>query len=414
MKHLPRNTYGEQEDRRVNLDDAHIGRRVREVRTWRGQSIAAVAGLAGISAPYLSMIENGQRPVTKYALLESLARALRVSPTELTGKPYPPTDPVSNQSHAAVAAIENVVNGWRIGEIPDGPTRPWPAIQADLDLLNATLRPRADYAAETVLLPHLIRDLLVAVAKPDLRRPALTGLIAAYSAAGAVTRLLGFPGLQMVTMEHMRHAAEELNDPVWCAEVAWERAQAMNGINRTRQYQLAVAVADGAIGMRPEIGGMANLTAALSAAAQGNADIAATHLVEAAALAEQMDTDVSPWAHTHFGRTNVGIWSMAIAVELGNGGRVAEIAPTIRLGDIALSRQVWFFIDYARGLISERKTRDRGLTALLKAESLAPQQFRNNSFAREAVASLLHTARREAGGRELRGLAWRMGVAPTG
>jgi hypothetical protein len=105
---------------------------------------------------------------------------------------------------------------------------------------------------------------------------------------------------------------------------------------------------------------------------------------------------------------------MAIAVELGDGGRVTEIAPKVRLGNIALSRQVWFFIDYARGLISERRTRDRGLTALLKAESLAPQQFRNNEFAREAVASLLHTARRDAGGRELRGLAWRMGVAPTG
>jgi transcriptional regulator with XRE-family HTH domain len=400
-------------DTDVDLDNAHIGRRVREVRTWRGLSVAAVAGLAGISAPYLSMIERGQRPVTKYALLESLAQALRVSPMELTGKPYPPTDPVSNQSHAAVAAIEEAVVGWRIGEVPDGPRRPWPEIQADLDLLNGTLRPEADYATEAVLLPRLILDLLVAVAEPDLRRPALTGLIAAYSAAGGVTRCLGFPGLQMLMMERMRHAAEELDDPVWCAEVAWERAQAMNGINRARQYQLAVEVADAATGMRPEIRGMANLTAALAVAAQGNADVAATHLAEAAALAERMDTDVSPWAHTHFGRTNVAIWSMTITVELGDGGRVTEIAPKVRLGNIALSRQVWFLIDYGRGLISERKTRDRGLVALLKAESLAPQAFRNDVFAREAVAGLLHTARSDTGGRELRGLAWRMGMTPT-
>jgi hypothetical protein len=45
---------------------------------------------------------------------------------------------------------------------------------------------------------------------------------------------------------------------------------------------------------------------------------------------------------------------------------------------------------------------------------LAPQQVRNNVFAREAVTGLLASSRREAGGRELRGLAWRMGVAPTG
>jgi transcriptional regulator with XRE-family HTH domain len=401
-------------DTDVDIDNAHIGRRVREVRAWRGLSVAAVAGLAGISAPYLSMIERGQRPVTKYALLESLAQALRISPMELTGKPYQPTDPVSNQSHAAVAAIEDVVMGWQIGEVPDGPTRPWPAIQADLDLLNETLRPRSDYAAEAVLLPHLIRDLLVAVAKPDLRRPALTGLISAYSAARSVTRCLGFARLSMMAVERLRLAAEELDDPVWCAEVAWERALTMDGINRARQYQLAVAAADAATGMRPEIGGMANLTAAFSAAAQGNADVSGTHLAEAAALAEGMDTDASPWAHSHFGRTNVAIWSVAIAVELGDGGRVTEIAPKVRLGNIALSRQVWFLIDYARGLMSERKTRDRGLAALLKAESLGPQLVRNNQFAREAVAGLLHTARSDAGGRELRGLAWRMGMAPTG
>jgi transcriptional regulator with XRE-family HTH domain len=398
----------------MNLEDAHIGRRIREVRTWRGLSVAAVAGSAGISAPYLSLIEHGQRHITKYALLESLAQALRVSPTELTGKPYPPTDAVSNQSHAAMAAVEDALTGWRVGEIPDGPMRPWPDIQADLARLDATLRPRSDYAAEAVLLPRLIRDLLMAVAKSDLRRPALRGLLSAYHSARVVSRCLGFVGLSIVAVERMRHAAEELNDPVWCAEVAWERALAMSGINRTRQYELAIAAADAATGMRPEIGGMANLAAAMAAAAQGNADLASTHVAEAAALAERMDTDVSPWAHTYFGRTNVAIWSVAVAVELGDGGRVAEIAPTIRLDNIALSRQVGFLTDYGRGLMSERKTRDRGLAALLKAESLGPQQVRNNEFAREAVAALLHTARSDAGGRELRGLAWRMGLTPTG
>jgi hypothetical protein len=65
-------------------------------------------------------------------------------------------------------------------------------------------------------------------------------------------------------------------------------------------------------------------------------------------------------------------------------------------------------------LVAERKTRDRGITALLRAETLAPQLTRNNVYVREAVSTLLSTARRDAGGRELRGLAWRMGIAPIG
>lgn len=64
----------------MDIEDAHIGRRVREVRHWRRMSLTATAGLAGISAPYLSMIERGQRPVTKRATLEALARVLTVRP----------------------------------------------------------------------------------------------------------------------------------------------------------------------------------------------------------------------------------------------------------------------------------------------------------------------------------------------
>ncbi len=51
---------------------------------------------------------------------------------------------------------------------------------------------------------------------------------------------------------------------------------------------------------------------------------------------------------------------------------------------------------------------------LVHAERLAPQRIRNDVIVREVVAGLLRRARRDAGGRELRGLAWRMGVAPVG
>jgi transcriptional regulator with XRE-family HTH domain len=83
-------------------------------------------------------------------------------------------------------------------------------------------------------------------------------------------------------------------------------------------------------------------------------------------------------------------------------------------GAFPASRQSVYWADLGRGLVTERRTRDQGVQALIHAEQLAPQDIRNNPFVRETVADLLRQARRDAGGRELRGLAWRMGVATIG
>jgi hypothetical protein len=181
--------------------------------------------------------------------------------------------------------------------------------------------------------------------------------------------------------DRMRQVAAALDDPVWDAVSQWGRAHFLSGTNRLRQYELAVAVADQAPADHLETRGMANLTAALAAAAQGNGDLAETHLTEAAEVAKLIEPDTSPWPSgvMQFGRTNVGTFRVAIGVELGQGPRVAQ-----------------------------------GVTALLRAEQLAPQQVRTNVWAREAVTGMLSAETRAAGGRELRGLAWRMGIAPTG
>ncbi len=50
---------------------------------------------------------------------------------------------------------------------------------------------------------------------------------------------------------------------------------------------------------------------------------------------------------------------------------------------------------------------------LLHAEQLAPQRIRHDIFVREAIAHLLRQAQRETGGRQLRGLARRLGIIPA-
>jgi tetratricopeptide (TPR) repeat protein len=339
-------------------------------------------------------------------VLEALANALRVSPVDLVGRPYETTASMSTATNEAMRAVEDALNGWWLGEVPDAPGRPWPQVQADVDRLNRTLRPSADYAAVAALLPGLIRDLLAAAeTDAEHRRAALVGLIDAYNVTAVLGRQLGFAGLRGLAMGQAYRAAEELDDPVWISYARWLRAHHLGGGNRARQYQLAVAVADAAPASRPEIDGMANLTAALASAARGDRDTAETHLAEAASLAELIDADVSPWGNgVWFGRTNVGVWRVSIGVELGEGARVAEVAASVRPHTVPKVRQADYWTDYGRALLTERKTRERGLAALLRAESLAPQKVRSNVFVREAVTNMLAAARRDAGGRELR--AW--------
>ena len=69
-------------------------------------SITATAGLAGISQSYLSMIERGDRPVTKRALLKGLAQALKVSPAEFVGKQWERgADTMTARAHAGLIGV---------------------------------------------------------------------------------------------------------------------------------------------------------------------------------------------------------------------------------------------------------------------------------------------------------------------
>ncbi len=143
----------------MDAEGEHIGRRVREVRAWRGVSLTAAAGLAGISAPYLSMIERGQRPVTKRATLEALARALQVSPSELTGRPYAPPDAQSSDMNTALLVMENALECYELGIDPNVPVRPWPEIKSDIERVRDLRHVSADYAALGLLVPDVMAEL---------------------------------------------------------------------------------------------------------------------------------------------------------------------------------------------------------------------------------------------------------------
>ncbi|UWQ30224.1 helix-turn-helix domain-containing protein [Leisingera sp. M523] len=60
--------------------------RIRELRKTNGLTLAELAGKIGVSAPHLSEVERGKKNLNNH-LIERIADALGVSPTELLGAP---------------------------------------------------------------------------------------------------------------------------------------------------------------------------------------------------------------------------------------------------------------------------------------------------------------------------------------
>jgi transcriptional regulator with XRE-family HTH domain len=70
------------------MDEITIGARLRTLRRWRGKSQVELAGLAGLSPSFVSMVETGQRPLDRRSHIAALASALKVSETDLVGGPH--------------------------------------------------------------------------------------------------------------------------------------------------------------------------------------------------------------------------------------------------------------------------------------------------------------------------------------
>ena len=379
---------------------------------WRGLSLRAAAELSGLSASYLSHIERGERPVERRSTLEALAGALRVAPSELDAiSPESLGDRELERAWAGVPAIENALTDIEFGEsTADREAITWPQARVRLVELER-LADLSDFTGQAAILPGLIADLNTMVHTRD-HRQALVGLCVAYHAAAAMVRVLGVRGLPTLAAWRLQRAAEELGDPVWLG-LATLRIAFASGRARS------VVVADrGITGLGPhlddrrcrEMAGMLHLVASLAESTLGQPDRADDRLDQAAHLARGVDDGLN-FGGMMFGPSNVTAWRATAALEQ-DPGRAVELAEQCRIDALATpSRQAEVWADLGRGLAMVRGRRDEAVTALRRAEALAPVRVRAQPLVRETVTDLLRQARRDAGGRELRGIAYRMGLA---
>lgn len=392
-----------------------IGTRIREIRTWRRKSLSAVAGLAGISPSYLSMIERGQRAVDRRTLVEALAGALQVAPSELLAEPFPARDPITTGAHAGIEQIAHVLAHNRLNHPYKEQPRPWPQVHAELRRFLGELVPACDYLVQAVMLPELIEDLYATHATdPAHRREALVGLMYALQHAAALLKNLGAHGAPYLAALHMRYVADELEEPAWVGAAEWRMGQSSGG-DRSRMLAVsrraAAQLADETDLRGRQAYGMLHLNAALASATLGRADDARTHLDEAREMVTAT-AGAEDFLDMHFGATNWAVWRVAVGVELGEGPRVAEIGRSVDVSTLpAAERRGMFYGDMARGLAQSRQHRDQAVSMLLAAEHAAPQRVQTNPYIRETIVDLVRQVRRDATGRELRGLAYRMGIA---
>jgi transcriptional regulator with XRE-family HTH domain len=402
------------------VDEITVGARLRTLRRWRGKTLAELAGLADVSPSFLSMVEHGQRMLDRRSHISAIASALKVSETDLVGGPHLSADKQQSDPHSTIPALRVALMTNGLTEPAVELARPLPELVSEIIRIEPSHQ-ACDYLTVGAALPSVLDELHYHTAAPvdeAAYRLALGTLVDACVCATFTAKDLGYSDLAYTAAKRADEAARILGDPVQLGKAAflrihtlpragsWERI--LSSAERAADHLEPHAQTPGATAVL----GMLTLTASLAAAAVQNGGQAERWLDEASELAQRVpDAPDRNWMA--FSATNVGVWRVAVAVERGySGGAVLELAQRVPEGNLAgkPGRHAAFLADVGRGLAREPNSRQEAVHWLRRAEDAAPQWIRNHRTVRETIAWLLNRATATAGGRELRGMAARMGI----
>jgi transcriptional regulator with XRE-family HTH domain len=261
----------------VDVEDAlSIGERARKIRCRRGLSLEVAGGLAGISGPYLPMLERGLRGFNRRGLIEDLADALGCSVADLTGQPYPVVDRQSAVVTAAVTEISTALHDVTLEDVPD-----------------ISARPMAQLTSAAALAHACADDASYGLAGRGLA--ALIALVEACKVAYILAKRTGRIELAGIAAQRGLDAAWLVERPDLAALMEMNRTSTLIGVGAHRRGRLVCAQALRDISALPgptkedtttaEACGMLHLTTALIAARDGRTGDVATHLAEARSLA---------------------------------------------------------------------------------------------------------------------------------
>ncbi len=393
----------------MDAEDAlSIGERARKVRKRRGLSLDVAGGLAGISGPYLSMLERGLRGFNRRGLIDDLAEALGCSVADLTGQPYLAPDRATADAMTTVPGIELAIHDCTLDDVPDLPVRP----VAKLVTLARHANAHCDetrYALVGRDFGAVLSELHVhaATGDSDTRRAALAALVEACIAASGTVRALGHYSLAVAVARRGYDAAEQLGDPALTAFASMQRGGSL--IRLGARHRAAAVLGDALVAVESaadptaasnssaQAAGMLHLALAQLSSREGRSGDAETHLAQATELAQA--TGECNDLNYHFGSANVAAWSVSIGVELERGPDAAERAaadvPRLVAVLASANRRCGLHLDIARGWAQAGGDRDaEAIRYLDAADRIAPTRIRNDPIARDLVLALDRRARR--------------------
>lgn len=382
------------------------------IKYWRlrrnGMTQAVLAGLSGVSQSYISQVEAGRKMIDRRSTLVQIAKALRVTVADLLGQPGDPTDPVKAGAADAVPTVWAALIEIEEGERRHG-TRPLEQVQSDITRLDQ-LRTRSDYAAMMTELPDLLHN-----------AAALGGLPLAQAAyqASACLRVLGYRHLSLTAAKIAVTAAQDAEHAAWVGASRFTYTLALPveaaGVASrvaTRALTDLQAAASGSTDARQMLGQL-HLAAGFTATVDGRTAEARAHLAEATREANSLGDpeDGGGFNQSCFGPTNVGLWHMAIAAEMGEHGRVIELAREVRPDPLRMmNRHQAYWMTLGSALTHTGRHDNEALVAFIRAERAAPSTFAMNPVGHDAVITMVRRARRRSVSGDLRVLARRIGI----
>jgi len=365
------------------------------------------------SVAWVSQVERGVRKVDRMSVLETVAAALDIPLAELAAEA--PVVAAVTEEPPGAGGLRLVLSGAHaLRAMLDGPRAPALRTLRTNTRQTWELTHAGRYAELTELLSGLVPDLETAARNvPDDQRAEVFELLATtYQACSAALAEIGEPDAAWIAADRAMSAAERAGNAMLVAAGAFRLVFVFIAARHYDQAEETARTAAAALWPKADQGdpqamslwGGLTLQRAIAAARTNDADSAYGELDRAAQIAGRLGDGHNEF-NTEFGPTNVRLYEIAVAVELGDAGRALRAAAAVDTSGLSAERQARTLIDVARAQ-AQRRQIGLAVAALIQAEGIAPELIRTHDIARQTVSDLL--TMQDPPSRELRGLAERL------
>jgi len=393
-----------------------LGRKIAAERRRRGLSQPELARMIGRSVAWVSQVERGVRKVDRMSVLENVAAALDLPLADLAAEA--PVVAAVTEEPPDARGLRLVLSGaYALRAMLNGRRQPAMSTLRTKNRRAWDLTHAGRYTDLTDLLRGLVPDLETAArTAPESQRAEVYELMAAtYQTCSAALAKLGEPEAAWIAADRAMAAGERAANAMLVAAGAFRLVFVFLAARHHDQAEETARTAADALQPQADQGdpqamslwGALTLQRAVIASRVNHPDAAYDHLERARQVAMRLGDGHNDY-NTEFGPANVGLYEIAIAVELGDAGRALRVAATVDTAGLSAERRARMLIDVARAH-GQRRQINEAVAALRRAEDITPEQVHGHELVRQLVSDLLTMQNPPSS--ELRDLAGRVGAA---